>query len=218
MPKKVTFLYSNDPYTEKQLFIFQLEKNLEMLKKNFDELQQQFGNFHNKEINNRVWHGAYSGELDNMIFELSRRMINFVSLAKALVDVNRNLIRKKFLGTEFLHKYQEVVDRFFTNNPIVEFIEGLRNYSLHYKIPIPNVKPVDSNSETDTPDNNTLIYDSIALLKKYKLLEWNDWGKKGKEYLNSLEENIDIESIINEYFKSLQEFYVWLFKFLNDEL
>ncbi len=105
MSKKAVYLYSTDPYVEKRLFIYQLNMNYEMLKDNYDELRQQFEKFHDQEVIQEVWNNI-NPELDNMIFNLSRRLFNFVSLAKALVEVNRNLIRKKFTGTIYIRWIQ----------------------------------------------------------------------------------------------------------------
>lgn len=78
--------------------------------------------------------------LDEIIYEFSRLLINFVSMAKAVVDVNRVLVREWFGETVFLNRYQNEVDKRFANNPLVAFVHDIRNYALHYFLPIANLK------------------------------------------------------------------------------
>ena len=213
MPQKEVYLYSTDPYVEKELVIFQLKKNLEMLASNYEELIQQFHNFHDPSTMKRVWNFSNVSELDEMIYELSRKLLNFIAMAKAVVEVNRITIRKKFSRTDFMKEYQDKIDELFTNNMLVGFLEDLRNYSLHYKILIPVVKPL-GGAQEDGNDKFPQILDSFPLLKLSELLKWKDW-RKGKEYLKLSKDNIDIEKLVIEYHDLIQIFYRWLFNSLE---
>jgi len=179
-----------------------------MVNKNYHDLKNEFNKLHNHNSIKRIWHEEFPEELDGIIFELTRLLSNFVCMAKAVIDVNRVLLRKNIDDEIFLKEISNEILKRFTNNPLAQFVEGLRNFSLHYESPIGNVKPVTSENENMGVGDKFEVIDSKLVLIKKKLSMWESW-KKGKIFLDSQEDNIDIESVIDEYYKLLTEYDCW---------
>ena len=113
---------TGNSYLKKRLFKYRLRKNFEMLCKNFDELKNQFNKLHDPLEIKRVWHNVSPDDLDKLIFEITRYLSNFVCMIKAIVDVNRVLLNKKYRNTKFLEENQREIDKRFSNNPLVCFV------------------------------------------------------------------------------------------------
>jgi len=189
-------------YIDKELFIYRHKKNFEMLCKNYEELDKSFQKLHDKGELNRIWKKVYPDELDSLIFEITRLLSNFIFMAKAVIDVNRVLLNKNIENEKFRKENQEEISNRFTNNPLAQFIEDLRNYSLHYESPIGNVKPIIIDEK---------VIDSELLLKKNKLEKWGEW-KKGKDFLKNQEDNIQIEKLVRQYYELVLDYNEWFVK------
>jgi len=199
-----------------QLIVFRIRTNFQLVMKNYEVLKLEFKKMRDSLVIEQVWHKGLPHKLDEQIFEISRHLLNFLSVAEAVVDANRILINRNFTNHLFINRYKKERDIRLTYNPIVQFIEGLRNYSLYYEPLVGNIKPI-----TSFPNDRIYhlqdIIDSKYLLKRNKLLRWDDWGKKGLPYLKKLGDDIEIEIIIDEYINLIKNFYQWLFDNLKDE-
>ncbi len=69
--------------------------------------------------------------------EVTRRFHNFVAAALTLVEHTRIFMREHYSDTPMLERYQAKVDTDFKNQPLVRFVQDLRNYILHNGCPIP---------------------------------------------------------------------------------
>lgn len=150
-----------------------------------------------------------SVEIDDLIQEVSRKMINFISMAKSLVDCNRNLIEKWYEYTDFYSRYKKEVEKNFTGNQLIEFVEGLRNYIMHYELPIVNAR-----LHVDHQNGSSITGISFPL-KKSRLLKWENWADKGLPYLLEQKEEINLKLIIDEYYNLVFDFNSWLLTELN---
>jgi hypothetical protein len=205
MPYSLT----DDQNIENRLRVYILKRNFEMLSKNYCDVKQQLIITHNKEEFIKLIDDEIDF-LDDYIFDFSRLFINFVSMAKAVVDVNRVLIKEWFGDTEFFEKYQEEVKLTFHNKPIVTFVQEIRNYSLHYLLPIANLKfPA-------IPEKLGELNQFEFVLSSRKLLKWNRWTLLARTFIQTKGDRIKIEDFIDEYYSLVSDFYKWLFRELNN--
>jgi hypothetical protein len=142
-------------------------------------------------------------EFDEFMFNSSRRLINVLGMAMAIKDSTRRLMNKWYSDSKLLDNYREQINNTFTNNSLVQFFEELRNYSYHFRLPIVYVRL------QEKPDIDNVHVGVEFILRKNPLLQKDDWSK-GKKYLDSLPENIDIEKIVRSYYDIIKEFYNWL--------
>jgi len=78
-----------------------------------------------------MWDEKHRYRLVKFNREVTRLLHNFVAAAKSLVEHTRNHMRAKYAGTDFKKEYQARIDQNFTRDPLVQFVEDLRNYMLH---------------------------------------------------------------------------------------
>jgi hypothetical protein len=196
--------FVENPKIDNRLRIYILKRNFQMLSINYKELKELLIISHDNEKFQKLWEKDVD-QLDNIIFEFSRLLINYISMAKAVVDVNRVLITEWFSDTEFLEKYQAEVDLRFANNPLVAFVQDIRNFALHYRLPIPNLKfPA-------IPENSGESNQFEFILNSQKLLKWNRWTLLARTFMQTKGGRIKIEDFIDDYYSLVSDFYKWLF-------
>lgn len=152
-----------------------------------------------------MWSREKVPEMLSTLREIMRLLHNFVAAAKALVEHTRIVIRKWYVGTEFLEKYNTEVKVRFADNDVTQFIEELRNYTLHYALPLTNATlHIDRN-----PDTNEFNAEHAFTLNKDVLLYWNGWTKS-YEFIKSAPEGIKIEPLITTYYEEVKSFHEWV--------
>lgn len=137
--------------------------------------------------------------------EIIRLFHNFVASAKMLIDNMRPLIRKWYKNTSFLTAYELEVKRRFVNNKLSFFIEDLRNYVLHYSLPVTTAF-VRVTIDPATGQQNEVAH---ITLNKESLLLWKNWDK-GKAFLKQADNEIDLLAIVESYYTQVIEFHVWM--------
>ena len=155
---------------------------------------------------NELWDLPNRHQLNSVIYEILRLLHNFLASAKSLLSQTRVAVPSWYERTDFLKEYYEQVTSRFTNNPITKFIEDLRNYNLHYSLPITHAT-FSIHFEKETEKNN-MSYSFV--LVKSGLLEWSRWSKEGKNFLRNSGDQIDIGNLVDEYYKQILDFHSWL--------
>ncbi len=126
--------------------------------------------------------------------EFSRCLHNYLASISSLVDHIR-VIRKQLNNLE-LDEWSKLNLSELKNNDIIVFLQNLRNYTQHYKLPLVKATisftPDGSKAQEGTIDTN-------LVLSKVELLKWDSWGAKSRKFIENSEENIDMEKLIVEY-------------------
>lgn len=174
--------------------------------RNYEELKRFIGLRDNSSKMLELWSLRNRHKLEIFINELLRLFQNYLASAKSLVDQTRVAVREWYDDTDFLNEYQNQVDTRFKENTLSGFIEDLRNYSLHYSLPITHATLSFQADDTKT-GSGTLDFSFV--LVKAGLLIWSGW-KKGKDYLSNSSDDIDIGKLADEYHKQIVDFHEWL--------
>jgi hypothetical protein len=189
-----------------------LRANFYVFNRNYQELKKLLETLKKGETAFHLWDLRNGQQLDIAINEVLRMLQNYLASAKSLVDQTRVIIRGWYTETNFMHEYEKQVDSRFVGNPLAGFIEDLRNFSLHYSLPLANatfsVKTIDQKTKKAAADFS-------FVLKKSDLLIWKGW-KKGKNFLNAIEDEINIETLADEYYKQILDFHSWLINSLQE--
>ena len=152
------------------------------------------------------------------IVAFTRLLHNFLASATMLVDVTRRWVRHHFVDSEFLHMYQQEVSKRFKSNVQAQFLEDLRNFTLHRALPF-SIPELRMEQVTD----NTLRSSQAIVLLKNHLLEWDNWSELGRMQIDmAFEGEVDILSVCTQYFENVTQFTQWLFwhvrELFNDEV
>jgi hypothetical protein len=175
------------------------ETNYEELKRLLDKIQ----------IPDQMWK---SGEVNSIMYELTRLLHNFLASAKMLVDHTRHVMRDWYSGTSLYDEYQSEIEKRFATNRLSAFIEDLRNYALHYQLPVTASRiEVTRGAET-----GSYVERAAFELSRAKLREWSGWNK-GRNYLYQSDEDIVIEYLVDQYFHEVQNLHQWIGASLAEE-
>jgi len=189
-----------------------LRINFYVFNRNYQELKKLIDVKDNPKIIFELWDLQNRDQLDMVINEILRLLHNYLASAKSLVEQTRVVIHSWYKETNFLNEYKSQVVSRFKNNTMVGFVEELRNFNLHYSIPITHATfSVQRNEKTgqDTIDH------SFVLIKS-SLLNWSGWTKKGKPFLRDSDEQIDIGNLVDQYYKQIFDFHFWLINRLQE--
>lgn len=133
--------------------------------------------------------------------EVTRLLHNYVASAKTLVERSR-IFSNKYLTDQENKKYKDKVEKLIDENPVILFVQSLRNYLLHKDNP--------SIIDSLNPKENT---NNIGLMP-LRLLEWNKWDSSTKKYLKSLPEKecLYLSLVIDEYNSEAFAISKWLLR------
>jgi hypothetical protein len=149
--------------------------------------------------------GSQTGQLYRLLDEVSRRLHNFLASAKTLVDHTRVHVRTIHSGTQFEEEYREEVASRFSQSSITKFVHCLRNYNLHYRIPLINVS---TNIRLEPGGQVTEMRQQISLRADI-LRSWSGWDKLAKRYLTEAGEQLSVERLAADYMRVMSPFYEW---------
>jgi len=176
-----------------------LSASYRVFKGNYDELVHHLDHLNDPTESLFMYSSEQRENLERLIDEASRLFHNFLASAQSLVDHTRNIVNRLYSNQEFIKEYKEKIDRDITNNPVRRFVQDLRNYTLHYTLPIPALQI------EFAEDIEMSVRLDVEILKR-----WNRWDKISTSYLERLEESFCLISLSNEYFALVEQFYQWL--------
>ncbi|MBA4376734.1 MAG: hypothetical protein C0401_11255, partial [Anaerolinea sp.] len=118
--------------------IYLLKANFFVFDKNYHEILKIVKTEgHQKEMF-ELWDLKNRHLLALSINEVLRLLHNFLASSQSLVAQTRVRINKWYKGNAFLNEYQAQVNQRFASNPIAGFIQDLRDYNVHYSLPVSN--------------------------------------------------------------------------------
>lgn len=157
----------------------------------------------------RLWSIENREGFERYLDEVDRLLHNFVAAAMSLRDHSTRL-KDKLLpedpGDDLAAEYRQRVRDTFDEAPVARFVQGLRNFSLHRRLPI--------TSGTVSVDARRNEWDSRIVLQAEDLLKWPKWAAPAKALIESSEGEITIEEVVRDYTDSVLAFHKWFRKAL----
>lgn len=142
--------------------------------------------------------------VEPFLVEITRTLHNFAASAFTLVDHTRNLHNELYSASGALPDYQARVDTEFANDGLALFIKGLRNYCVHYSLPLVGVQlGIQSDIHTGTSTNWGVPL-SIS-----KLLAWDGWTARPRAFLQGSGPTIDLATVVRQYRDKVESFQGW---------
>jgi len=144
--------------------------------------------------------------------EFVRRLHNYVAAAKTLVDHTR-AFRNRWTDEAFNNAFQTRLKELLSN-PVVKFIQQLRNPTQHSRLPpVARVTTFEADSL-----NPATVRPLVRLMVKARDLEnLYGWSSPALAYIraNIDHESVDVTLAIRRYQESLESFYAWFFQQLT---
>jgi hypothetical protein len=149
---------------------------------------------------------------DGVIGLLSRRLINHVGTTKLFVDHIRNENKYLTKSNNGIAGYKDKIDECFAHNPVIQFVNELRNNLIHYMRMKPEMVSHILNEELNI---------SILIVKTNILLKSKSWNKYSKIYIAQNKPQINLKSCLLEYSRLQEYFYHWFIeeyrkKYINE--
>ena len=167
---------------------------------NYHELMEVAGPIDDPDVLLRMWSVDNRAGLEKVIAEVERRLVNFLASSMSLVAHTREHVKDLYGQSEFKKEYEREVAHRLSTNPVRCFVQDLRNYSLHFKIPFAGASLEIRKGQA--PQNSFRL--STGPLKK-----WDRWTSHSRSYIEAAGEYIDIGQLAKDYMKLIQEFYLW---------
>lgn len=138
-------------------------------------------------------------EFHNFQLNVLRQFHNYLASAKTLVDHTRKLVDDIYINTEFGDEYEVKKREQFADKPLINFVQQLRNYTLHRTLPI-------------TVASLSPKWESSISLDIIVLREWDKWSSKERAYLERIGDKVALGKIIDGYTYVIEDFYEWFYK------
>src|SRR5687768_1473513 len=78
-----------------------------------------------------LWDVRNYKDFHQLQLNVLRQFHNYLASAKTLVDHTRRLVEDVYKNTEFLEEYEVKKREQFAGKPLINFVQKLRNYTLH---------------------------------------------------------------------------------------
>jgi len=140
---------------------------------------------------------------ERFLDEIDRLLHNLLSSAMTLRDHTRR-VRRKLLPAcaedNLSEKYEVRVDKDFGQAPLPQFVEDLRNFTLHRRL------PVATGGLSVTPG---VSFETRIVLHPSDLLKWSTWSPVAKRYVESAGDEILMASVLRDYRATVVAFQQW---------
>jgi hypothetical protein len=136
-----------------------------------------------------------------------RLLLNYCATASTLVDHSRRFIRRyESIFPDLVGEYERRKN-VVVQQAVAHFVQDLRNYMLHYRLP----------SLTHNL-SLTLEGGSIPFTVQFNcamLAEWSKWSSQAKAYMAD-KESIVLREAMQEYTVAIQHLYQWFFSLAKE--
>ena len=161
-----------------------------------DHLQKYTGKIDNPDFYS--WSRRYNQTI--FLRESLRLLHNFVASCKSLIDHTRVFNRKYFECPDFHDSCRKKIKSKFTNDPLSNFVQILREYVQHYSLPGISIQ-FSFGGDGATAE--------VSLVKE-DLLKFNRWNPQAKEFISKKDDSINLVEILREYHQKTVDFYYWI--------
>lgn len=151
-----------------------------------------------KEIENKLGYDEYRKVFHEFDGHLVRYLHNFLSSAMSLISHTRVLMRSSIISSAHRARYQSKVSEHFGGSESAKFVQGFRNYFLHYGI------PSTIHHTTFSPKIRCEI-----LIDMEELGRWENWTSEAKKFISAHCPTMRLFTLVSEYERVAGDFHNW---------
>jgi len=178
-----------------------LQASFRVFSGNFDELVRGLEHLKDSRSSLAMYNDDHRDNIESLLDQSSRFFHNFLASAFSLIEHTRKIVNRLYAEEAFKDEYQKKLEQDVISQPIHSFVKELRNYTQHYTLPILALQITFLEGYEDL--------DFSVQMDVEALKQWDNW-KGSKSYLDTLGDSFCIQTVANEYFVLIQNFYVWL--------
>lgn len=184
--------------------------SLALFESNYKELMSVFDYMCDERVGIELFAIVNRWKLYECQRHLGFKLHNYVCAAKSLVDHSRVLYRRVYEKHLIdFSDYEAEVKARFDENSLSKFVDFLRTYSQHEKLPT-----IASSLSFDTHSNDGFIF--TVTLDSAELLRSSSIKSLPKEFIRGQGDSIDIIAILTSYHQQICDFYNWVKTRQND--
>jgi len=142
---------------------------LNVFQGNLDELRKTCDLIEDPESGLRLIQASMDTGNNAAHMEVLRRLHNFLAAAKSLVDHTRLFIDEHYARTPIQEAYAQKVESDLSQDPLVKFVQDLRNYMLHRDLPASSMSISVSRIENSIAQDLT----TAATIDKQAIFTWS---------------------------------------------
>jgi hypothetical protein len=172
-----------------------LQLSLDIFLNSLAELFQSIDAFHMDAQSARFWTRSTQSQFKSRELAVRRGVFTVATSALALVDHSRK-VRKSIAITQ--EEYQRQLKEIFDEHEH-RFIQSLRVCVSHIRMIEADWQRIYSTSGKQTR----------FLLRREVLLQWDDWDKQARIFIDRHHDGIDIEKLFNTYRARVEKFHLW---------
>ena len=187
-----------------RLDIFRLIRSWRLFVGNREELEELLGEATEPPQALELWSQDNRKEFEEFLEEVDRLLHNFVASAMTLVYHSRDTVERRLPpdpGDKLAERYQILVDALFTESPLAQFVQSLRNVTLHVRLPVAYGV---SRWSREEGLSRTVVLDRDYMLAR------GDWSSLAKQYLEEADEKIALLQVIQGYSQNVRQIQTWL--------
>jgi hypothetical protein len=181
-----------------------LDRSLRVFTGNARELSQILGEQQEPANAFHLWALQNHEGFERFLDEVDRLLHNFVAGAMSLKE-HATRLRRKLLSEdsadELAAEYQDRVDRDFTNSPLAQFVQQVRNFTTHRRLPV-TTGELSMEIPSETVESRVILHAS-------DLLKWPKWNPLAKRYIETAGDEIAIADVVTEYTAVVVSFHGW---------
>jgi hypothetical protein len=149
-----------------------------------------------------LWNLDNREGFDRFLDEVDRLLHNYLASVASLRDHTRRVWGDHGPNdTKLRAEYEQRKDESFASSPLARFVQQLRNYALHRRL------PVAYGTLSWTPETGEV---ARVVLDRDTLLEWDGWDALARQYLDDAPEQTVIIDLIDEYTQRVVELDEWV--------
>jgi hypothetical protein len=191
-------------------FLIQIITSYDCLQRNYQDFQR----FTDKLLSGEdklVSCGINFCEAMNLMSELQQRVLNVLSSSNAFLSLSEAKLKSQF--PEKFDVWNQKKQGLHSSYVSYRILYTLRNYTLHYGLPVTTLNVSKSELLSDAPNKVVQVF----LIKSVLLGTSFKWGNVKKD-LETQENQIQLLPMLNEYMGVLKELFSYLLKIFKDEL
>jgi hypothetical protein len=151
-----------------------------------------------REIEHQLGYEEFRKRFRDFDGHLVRYIHNFLASVMTLVSHTRVLTRSPIISSAHRDRIETKVKEQFSDSMLAKFIQGFRNYFIHYGV------PATIHQTTIFPQERCEI-----LIDMKQLQQWPDWTSDARSFIDSHCPTMRILTLINEYENLAVDFHTW---------
>jgi hypothetical protein len=184
--------------------VYALDRSLRIFLGNARELERHFEAHASETETLRLSDRSRPENLDAFLNQVDRLLHNYLAAAMSLRDHSRQIASRRLPPCDednYAETYRDGIDAVFAKLPAAQFIQGLRNYTMHRRIPV---------TQGQFRLTREKRFTSTVILPTSQLLAWDGWNPLARKLIADAGDAVALSDVLFVYTGAIRQFHRWL--------